>query len=146
MKSLYMARICPPSSVGTIFVVVPAPSAKVSSQFVIYIYGAVRRNMQEPGVKTGHPWKSQAPPSSTLFVSRRAGNVYICVPLGTFVWPLPPLLPARQSSAWGLSHSPSVMPSTVALSNRVQSPTLRKNVQTTCSVAIGSSKAVAPSI
>jgi hypothetical protein len=34
MKSPYMAGISPPSSVDTIFVVMPAPSANMSSQFV----------------------------------------------------------------------------------------------------------------
>jgi len=59
---------------------------------------------------------------------------------------LPPLLPARPSSPWGLSHSPSLMPSTVAPSSPAQSPTLRKNVPTTCSLASWSSRAVTPSI
>jgi len=67
-------------------------------------------------------------------------------PLGPCFWPLPPLLPTHLSSAWGLCHSPSVVPSTVAPRSPVQSPTLGKNVLTTCSLASGSSKAVAPSI
>jgi len=57
-----------------------------------------------------------------------------------------PLLPARQSSAWGLSDSPSVMPSTVAPCSPVELPTLGKNVPTTCSLGSRSAKAVVPSI
>jgi hypothetical protein len=68
------------------------------------------------------------------------------IPFETFFWPLPPLLSALPSNAWGLSHSPSVMPSTVAPSSPIRTPTHRKNVQTTCSVASRSSIAVAPSI
>jgi len=34
-KSLYMARICPPLSVGTMFVAMPAPFANGSAQFVV---------------------------------------------------------------------------------------------------------------
>ena len=56
--------------------------------------------------------------------------------MGAHLQQLPPLLPTRHSSAWGLSHSPSVMPSTVARSSTVQSPNLRKNVPTTCSLAV----------
>jgi hypothetical protein len=40
----------------------------------IYIYRAVRRNIQEPRFNMVHRWKSQSPPSSTPFVSRRAGH------------------------------------------------------------------------
>jgi len=67
-------RISPPSSVCTIFVVVPAASANVNCQFVIYIYGAVRRYIQVSGFKTIRPWKSQATPCSTPFVYWRAGR------------------------------------------------------------------------
>jgi len=64
----------------------------------------------------------------------------------TWCTQLPLLFPACPSSAGGLSHLPSVRPSTVAPSSPVQSPTLRKNVQTTSSLASRSSKAFAPSI
>jgi len=57
-----------------------------------------------------------------------------------------PLVPARPSSPWGLSHSPSLMASMVAPRNPVQCPTLRKNVPTTCSLASRWLKAVALSI
>jgi len=110
------------------------------------IYGAVWRNIQEPGFETvrHNRAKPRRPvlawfPGLPLAVCQ-VSHVDVRLPQ------LPPLLTARPSSAWGPSHSPSVMPSMVAPSSPVQSPTVRKNVPTTCSLASRSSKAVAPSI
>jgi len=126
-------RICPLSSVGTIFVVVPPPSANVSSQFIIDMEQS--RNIQEPGFKTVR--HNRAKPRRPVLPS--CLGVPVAVIQGSLLEPLlpqlPPLLPARPSSAWGLSHSPSVMPSTVAPSSPIRTPTLRKNVQTTSSLA-----------
>ena len=138
--------ISPPPSVGTIFVVVPAPSGHFSSQFVIYISGAVRRNTRESGFKRFRPCKSQAPPSGTPFVSWRAGSSHSrsalsvhasaattaaapCSPVQCLV-PIPPL----------------EMLSMVTPSSPIQTPTLRRNVQMTSSLAGWSSKALAPTI
>jgi len=127
--------ISPPSSVGTIFVVVPAPSANVSSQFVIYIYGAVRRNIQESGFKTVRPWMSQAPPSSTPFVSRRAGSSHsrsaLLVHSSAATTAAAPCSPVQCL----VPISPLEMLSTVTPSSPIRTPTLRKNVQTTSSLA-----------
>jgi len=126
--------ISPPSSVGTIFVVVPAPSANVSSQFIIDIYGAVRRNIQEPGFKTVRPWKSQAPPSSTPFVSRRAGSSHSRFPCGRSSAATTAAAPCSPVQCL-VPISPSEMLSTVTPSSPIRTPTLRKNVQTTSSLA-----------
>jgi len=126
--------------------VVPAPSAKVSSQFIIDIYGAVRRNIQEPGFKTIRPWKSQAPPSSTPFVSRRACSSHSRSTLLVHS-SAATTAAARYSPVQCLVPiSPLEMLSTVTPSSPVWTPTLRKNVQTTSSLASWSSKALAPSI
>jgi hypothetical protein len=109
-------------------------------------YGAVRRNIPEPGFKmVRHNWAKPCRPvlHSCLGVPVAVIQGFL---LDALLLQLPPLLPAPLSSAWSLSHSPSVMPSVVAPSSAVQSPTLRKNVPTTCSLASRLSKAVAPSI
>jgi len=59
---------------------------------------------------------------------------------------LPPLIPARTSSACGLSHWLLVIPATVAPSSPGQSLILKKNVPMSCSLASRSLKVVAPSI
>jgi len=68
------------------------------------------------------------------------------ITLGASFWWLLPLLSAHPSSACGLSHSPSVSPSTVAPSSSVQSATLGKTVPKTCSLVSRSWQAIAPSI
>jgi len=97
-------------------------------------------------IRNSLPKYSQAPPSSPPFVSWRADKIDKSTPLCASLSTLPPLLPACPSSAYGLFHSRSVMPSTVAPCCPVQSPTLRKNVLTTCSQASRSSQGVALSI
>jgi len=69
-----------------------------------------------------------------------------CSHVNTLPLQLPPLLRAHPSSAWGLSHSPSVMPSTVTPSSPIQTHTLRKKVQRTSSLASRLSKALVPRI
>jgi len=79
-------------------------------------------------------------------MSRRADNIFMSIPLGAFFWLLLPLLSACPFSSWGLSQSPSVVPSTVTPSSPVQSPIHRKNVLPTCALASRLSLTVAPSI
>ena len=138
--------ISPPVSVSTILVVVPAPSANVSSPFIIDIYGVVRRNIQKPRFKTVRPWKSQALPSSTPFVSRRTGSSHSRSAL--LVHSSAPTTAAASCSPVQclVPISPLAMLSTVTPSSPIQTPTLRKNVQMTSSLASWSSIAVAPSI
>jgi len=109
-------------------------------------YGAVRRNIQEARFKTvRHNWAKPRrlvlPPCLGVPVAVIQGSL-----LDAFLLQLPLQLPARPSSAGGISHSPLVLHSTVVLSSPVKSSTIRKNVPITYSLVSRLSMAVAPSI
>ena len=94
------------------------------------------------------PWKSQAPPSSTPFVSRRAGSGHsrssLLVHSSAASTAAAPCSPVQ--CLVPISGSPLDMLSTVTYSSPIVTPTLRKRVQTTSSLASRSSKALVPSI
>jgi len=109
-------------------------------------YGAVRRNIQESGFKTVHPWKSQAPPSSTPIMSWCAINSHLRSSL---------LVHSSATTTTAALYLPTQylvpivlqeMLSMVTPSSPVQTPTIRKNVQTTFSLASRSSNALPLSI
>jgi hypothetical protein len=143
MKSPYIAGICPPLSGGTIFVVVPAPSPNVSSQFVLDMerYEGISRSPDlERFAKIG--------PSPAVQYSLRISacrqrlpeytlrNLFLTVAATAPCSPVQCLVPIL----------PLEMLSAVTPISPVRTPPLRKNVQTTCSLASRSSRAVAPSI
>ena len=103
-------------------------------------------NIQEPGCKT--VCLNRAKPRSPVLPSCLGMPVAVIqgFHVDALLLQLPALLPACPSSAWHLSHLPSVMPSMGAPSSLVQFPTLRKNVPTTCSLGSRSSKAAALSL
>jgi len=106
----------------------------------------VRRNIKEPGCRmVCHNRDRPRRPVLPSCFGVPVAVLQACL-LDALLPQLPLLLPACPSSTWGLSRSPSVMPSTVAPSSPAQFPPLRKNVTMTCSLARRSSKAVAPSI
>ena len=97
-------------------------------------YGVVWRNILEPGFQMVRldrtkphcsvlPWCPGAPVALI-----RGSHVDAHLPQP------PPLPPARTSSAWGVSHWPLVMPSMVAPSSHIRSPTLRMIAQMTFSL------------
>jgi len=59
-----------------------APSADISSQFVIYISGAVRRNMQQPRWRMVCAWQSQVLLCSTPFMSQHTSSCHWRFPCG----------------------------------------------------------------
>jgi len=77
-------------------------------------------------------------------MSQHAANSLWGIPWGACFRPLPQPCFAHPCRTWGLSHSASVLTSMGASTCPVQSPRLRKNVQTTCSLASRLSIAVAP--
>jgi len=90
-----------------------------------------------------HPWQRQAPPCSTHFLSWHACSSHSRFHVDAHCSQLLLQLPACPSSAWGRSHSPSVMPATVTPSSPIASTTPGKNVPTTCLPASRSLMAVA---
>jgi len=119
----------PPSSVGTIFVVVPIPSAHVSSLFNLDIEQL--RSIKESGLITVRQSKSQVMPPSCPFMSLCAGSshsrfallVHYCTTTTTAApgSPIQCLVPIQLL----------VMVSMVTPSSPMQSPTVGYNVQTT---------------
>ena len=127
-----IAGICPPSSVGTIFVVVPAPSANVSSQFVLDMerYEGISRSPDLKRFATIGP----SPAVQTPFVSRRAGSSHSRFPPGHSSAATPTAAPCLPIQCL-VPISPLEMLSTVTHCSPLLTPTLRKNVQTTSSLA-----------
>jgi len=107
-------------------------------------YGAVWRNIQQPGLKTvRHNWPRPAVRQSLrLSPSRQRLHDYTHRNLFLVVSAAAPCSPVQCLEP----ISPIEVLSTVTPSRPVWSPTLRKNVQTTCSLASRLSIAVAPSI
>ena len=108
--------------------------------------GAVRRNTKKPGCKTVYlNWAKDR--HLVLFLCLTVPVTVIQDShVDTLLLQLLPLLPAYPSSERGLSHLTSVIPSIVTASCPIWIATLRKYIQTTCSLASRWSKVMASSV
>ena len=142
-KSPSNAGKCPPSSVGFICIAVPAPSTNVGSQFILDIerYEGISSTPDLKLFASIMP-SPTVPYSIHVSMRRQCLHQYTLGCLFQAAATATPILPVHCV----LPISPLEMLSMVTPSSPVQSPTLRKNVQMTSSLASISSKALVPTI